>query len=76
VAKQPQIQERMTNIIADTLDNDLDAVGVLVVIEAEHLCMTMRGIKKPGSKTVTVASRGEYEDKEQQQKILHMLKLS
>ena len=76
VAKRPQIQERMTNIIADTLDNDLDAVGVLVVIEAEHLCMTMRGIKKPGSKTVTVASRGEYEDKEQQQKILHMLKLS
>jgi GTP cyclohydrolase I len=76
VAKRPQIQERMTNIIADTLENDLDAVGVMVVIEAEHLCMTMRGIKKPGSKTVTMASRGAYEDSARQQEILRMLNLS
>ncbi len=75
VAKRPQIQERMTNIIADTLENDLDAAGVMVIIEAEHLCMTMRGIKKPGSKTVTIASRGAYEDPDRQQEILRMLKL-
>jgi GTP cyclohydrolase I len=75
VAKRPQIQERMTNIIADTLEHDLNAVGVMVVIEAEHLCMTMRGIKKPGSKTVTMASRGAYEGSDRQQEILRMLNL-
>lgn len=75
VAKRPQIQERMTNIVADTLEQDLDAAGVMVVIEAEHLCMTMRGIKKPGSKTVTIASRGAYEVPDRQLEILRMLNL-
>ncbi len=75
VAKRPQIQERMTNIVADTLEHDLEAAGVMVVIEAEHLCMTMRGIKKPGSKTVTIASRGAYEDPQRQQEVLRMLHL-
>jgi len=57
-SKRPQLQERMTTEIADTLKEKLGAQGVMVIIEAEHLCMTMRGIKKPGSKTVTSAVRG------------------
>jgi GTP cyclohydrolase I len=76
VAKQPQIQERMTNTIADVLHNTLNPQGVMVVIEAEHLCMTMRGVQKPGSKTVTIASRGLYESNpEKQQQVLRMLHL-
>lgn len=57
-SKRPQLQERMTTEIANTLKDKLGAQGVMVIIEAEHLCMTMRGIKKPGSKTVTSAVRG------------------
>lgn len=53
-----QMQERLTSQVADALMNRLDAMGVLVVLEAEHLCMTMRGVKKPGSVTVTSAVRG------------------
>lgn len=60
-ARRPQLQERLTSQIADTVKNILDARGVLVVIEAEHMCMTIRGIKKPGSKTVTSAVRGIFQ---------------
>lgn len=60
-AKRPQLQERLTSQIADTIKSKLDARGVLVVIEAEHMCMTVRGIKKPGSKTVTSAVRGIFQ---------------
>lgn len=60
-AKRLQLQERMTNQIADAILAHLDAKGVMVVIEAEHMCMTMRGIKKPGSKTVTCVKRGAFE---------------
>lgn len=60
-ARRPQLQERLTSQIADTVENILDARGVLVVIEAEHMCMTIRGIKKPGSKTVTSAVRGIFQ---------------
>jgi GTP cyclohydrolase I len=60
-AKRPQVQERMTSQIADTIVEYLDPVGVIVVIEAEHLCMSMRGVKKPGSETVTSAVRGLFE---------------
>ena len=60
-AKRPQLQERMTNQIADAIMNQLGAKGAMVMIEAEHMCMTMRGIKKPGSKTVTCVKRGEFE---------------
>lgn len=60
-AKRPQLQERMTNQIADAIMEHLNAKGVMVMIEAEHMCMTMRGIKKPGSKTVTCVKRGEFE---------------
>lgn len=64
VAKRPQVQERLTNQVADLLHTELETAGVLVVIEAEHLCMNMRGIRKPGSKTLTIASRGVYSDHE------------
>lgn len=57
-AKRPQVQERLTTQIADDLIAHLDARGVIVVIECEHLCMTMRGVRKPGAKTITSAVRG------------------
>lgn len=57
-ARRPQMQERLTAQVADTLMERLKPLGVLVVVEAEHLCMTMRGIKKPGAVTVTSAVRG------------------
>ncbi len=59
-AKRPQLQERLTSQIADTIMEMLDPRGVIVVIEAEHMCMTMRGVKKPGSKTLTSAVRGTF----------------
>jgi GTP cyclohydrolase I len=61
-AKRPQVQERMTSQIADTIVKHLDPAGVIVVIEAEHLCMSMRGVKKPGSMTVTSAVRGLFQN--------------
>jgi GTP cyclohydrolase I len=64
LARRPQVQERLTTQIADAIDSALDPRGVLVVIEAEHLCMTMRGVRKPGSKTVTSAVRGQFRDSE------------
>jgi GTP cyclohydrolase I len=61
-SKRPQVQERLTTQIADAMVNILNARGVIVVIECEHLCMSMRGIRKPGSKTVTSAVRGQLRD--------------
>lgn len=61
-AKRPQVQERLTTQVADALVNELGARGVLVVVEAEHLCMSMRGVRKPGSRTVTSAVRGVMRD--------------
>lgn len=57
-ARRPQMQERLTAQVADCLDKSLRPLGVLVVVEAEHLCMSMRGVKKPGARTVTSAVRG------------------
>jgi GTP cyclohydrolase I len=62
LSKRPQVQERLTTQIADEIDNTLQPRGVLVVIEAEHLCMSMRGVRKPGSMTVTSAVRGQFRD--------------
>ena len=61
-ARRPQVQERMTSQSADALMNVLEPRGVIVVIEAEHLCMSMRGVRKPGAKTVTSAVRGIFLD--------------
>lgn len=62
VASRPQLQERITSTVADTIMEMLNPKGVYVVVEAEHMCMTMRGLKKPGSKTVTAVARGIYEE--------------
>lgn len=59
-AKRPQLQERLTSQIADSIMECLNPQGVAVVIEAEHLCMTMRGVRKPGSRVVTSAMRGVF----------------
>ncbi|MGD0684752.1 MAG: GTP cyclohydrolase I FolE [Streptosporangiaceae bacterium] len=61
-ARRPQVQERMTSQIADGLMSVLEPSGVIVVIEAEHLCMAMRGVRKRGAKTVTSAVRGSFRD--------------
>ncbi len=61
VAKRPQLQERITSTIADSMMETLNPHGVFVMVEAEHLCMTMRGVKKPGALTVTAVSRGILE---------------
>lgn len=60
-ARRPQMQERLTAQVADCLNDRLDPLGVLVVVEAEHLCMSMRGVRKPGAVTVTSAVRGIME---------------
>jgi GTP cyclohydrolase I len=61
-ARRPQVQERMTTQIADALSEHLKPLGVLVVIECEHLCMSMRGVRRPGSRTITSAVRGQLRD--------------
>ena len=61
-ARRPQVQERLTTQVADAMVNILDARGVIVVIECEHLCMSMRGIRKPGATTITSAVRGQLRD--------------
>jgi GTP cyclohydrolase I len=61
-AKRPQVQERLTTQVADALVEILEPRGVIVVIECEHLCMSMRGIRKPGAKTITSAVRGQLRD--------------
>ena len=63
IAHRPQLQERMTTQIADTICDAMNPDGIGVVIQAEHLCMTMRGIKKPGSTVVTSANRGLFRDR-------------
>ncbi|WP_300350426.1 GTP cyclohydrolase I FolE [Clostridium sp.] len=59
-SKKPQLQERLTKEIADSIMESLDAKGVMVVIEGEHMCMTMRGVRKPGTKTITTTYRGSF----------------
>ena len=69
-ARRLQIQEQLTVQIADAIERSLTPKGVMVVIEAEHTCMTMRGVKKPGSRTVTMATRGLFVDDLKRQKML------
>ncbi|MEP6797095.1 MAG: GTP cyclohydrolase I FolE [Lapillicoccus sp.] len=61
-AKRPQVQERLTTQVADALVDNLGVQGVIVVVECEHLCMSMRGVHKPGSRTITSAVRGQLRD--------------
>ncbi|MEW6363256.1 MAG: GTP cyclohydrolase I FolE [Acidobacteriota bacterium] len=72
-AKRPQVQERLTEQCVDYLWNTLKPLGAMVVIEAHHLCMEMRGVKKPGSITVTSAIRGCFEEKEVREEFLDLL---
>lgn len=75
-ARRPQIQENMTAQIADALEKYLHPKGVMVMIEAEHMCMTMRGVQKPGTKTVTTITRGAFnDDYSLQQAFLNMVKV-
>ena len=74
-ARRLQLQEQMTAQIADALMDNLQPKGVMVMCEAEHTCMTMRGVKKPGSKTVNIVTRGAFtEDEKLQNLFLNMLK--
>lgn len=74
-ARRLQLQEQLTGQIADALEKDLNPKGIMVMIEAEHMCMTMRGIKKPGSQTVTIVKRGIFENnKELEDTFFRMLR--
>ena len=73
-AKRPQVQERLTTEVADSLQRILEPRGVIVVVEAEHLCMSMRGVQKPGSSTVTSAVHGVFrEDMSSRMEALRMI---
>ena len=74
-AKRAQIQEQMTTQIAEAVMEYLKPRGVMVMVEAEHMCMTMRGVKKPGTKTITYAALGAFEEKEMQDKFFQLLQL-
>ena len=76
-ARRPQLQERITSTVADAMMDMLNPLGVYVLIEAEHMCMTMRGIRKPGAKTLTTVDRGIYEhDDVKRSEILSLIKMS
>lgn len=72
-ARRPQIQEQMTAQIAEDIMRCLAPKGVMVMVEAEHMCMTMRGIKKPGTQTVTYAVRGQMQDSQMQERFFQLL---
>jgi len=75
VCRRPQLQERITATVVDAIMDKLEPHGAMVVIEAEHMCMTMRGVKKPGSKTVTSAVRGVFaEDYRMRTEVLAFIK--
>ncbi|MEK4823304.1 GTP cyclohydrolase I FolE [Niallia sp. FSL W8-0951] len=75
VSKRPQLQERITSTVADTMMETLEPHGVMVVVEAEHMCMTMRGVKKPGAKTVTLAVRGVFQtDSDKRAEVFALIK--
>ncbi|WP_026689475.1 GTP cyclohydrolase I FolE [Alteribacter aurantiacus] len=75
VCRRPQLQERITSTVADSIVETLEPLGVMVVVEAEHMCMTMRGVKKPGSKTITSAVRGVLaEDNAARAEVLSLIK--
>ncbi len=73
-AKRPQVQERLTEQVASTLEEELKPQGVMVVLEARHLCLEMRGVKKPGAVTVTSAIRGIFLEKAVREEFLDLLR--
>ncbi len=74
-ARRPQLQEQLTAQIADAINEELHPLGVMVMMEAEHTCMTMRGVKKPGSKTTTYVTRGLFEeDTTLQDRFFHLIR--
>jgi GTP cyclohydrolase I len=73
-ARRPQIQEQLTAQICKAIEKELHPKGVMVMIQAEHLCMSMRGIKKPGSQTVTYDTCGAFEDKDLQNTFFQLVK--
>lgn len=76
VSKRLQLQERLTKTILDTIEEELTPYGVFVMVEAEHMCMTMRGVKKPGAKTVTISSSGVFEeDKSLRNEVLSLINM-
>lgn len=75
ISKRPQLQERITSTIANSIMESLEPHGVMVVVEAEHMCMTMRGVKKPGAQTITSAVRGVFaEDYRTRSEVLAFIK--
>lgn len=74
VARRPQLQERLTTEVCEMLKEALEPLGVMVLIEAEHLCMTMRGVKKPGSRTVTSAMRGHLRKEASRMEALSLIR--
>lgn len=77
VARRPQLQERITSTVADTIMEMLQPKGVYVIVEAEHMCMTMRGLKKPGAKTVTSVAKGIYEtDEVKRREVISFIQMS
>lgn len=74
LAHRPQLQERLTSQIADTLMNSLNPRGVFVIVEAEQLCLTIRGIKKPGSLTITTVAKGEMKNEAFRSEALALIK--
>ncbi len=72
-ARRLQLQEQLTTQIADAVMEELKPKGVMVLLEAEHLCMTMRGVKKPGSKTVTTSSRGAFRDEPEKKQLFFQM---
>lgn len=74
-ARRLQLQEQMTRQIADAIYDELNARGVMVVVQAEHMCMTMRGVKKPGTQTISIAKRGAFEnDPQLAQTVLELIR--
>lgn len=75
VSKRPQLQERITTTVAEIMMDKLDPLGVMVILEAEHMCMTIRGVNKPGTKTVTSAVRGAFrKDDKLRSEVLSLIK--
>jgi GTP cyclohydrolase I len=72
-AKRPQLQERLTEQVVEFLDHELKPQGAMVVIEARHLCVEMRGVKKPGASTITSAIRGIFHQRSQREEFLDLL---